>query len=58
MKTGFIEYHHIMPISDYYANAETTLSDLALVCANCHRMLHRAIGVLTIEQLKNRIRVV
>lgn len=37
---GFIECHHIRPLSD--AGASTTrLRDLALVCSNCHRMIHR-----------------
>lgn len=37
---GFIECHHIFPIGSGVERV-TELSDLALVCANCHRMLHR-----------------
>lgn len=37
---GFIECHHIFPIGSGVERV-TKLSDLALVCANCHRMLHR-----------------
>lgn len=36
----FIECHHLTPIAEPGIR-ETSLSDLALVCANCHRMLHR-----------------
>lgn len=36
----FIECHHLTPIAEPGVR-ETTLRDLALVCANCHRMLHR-----------------
>lgn len=35
----FIECHHLMPIGKT-GQRITTLDDLALVCANCHRMLH------------------
>jgi hypothetical protein len=36
----FIECHHKIPIATG-GERVTTLDDLALVCANCHRMLHR-----------------
>lgn len=40
---GYIECHHIIPVSDYkkVGKIVTTLDDLILVCSNCHRMLHR-----------------
>lgn len=37
--TGFIECHHKIHIAT--GKRITTLADLALVCSNCHRMLHR-----------------
>ena len=52
---GFIEVHHIRPISEgsREVNPET---DLACLCSNCHRMIHKKRDhVLTVEQLK-RIR--
>ncbi|USD26601.1 HNH endonuclease [Flagellimonas marinaquae] len=49
---GFIECHHRTPISELEPNSKTKLSDLALVCSNCHRMLHREINTLSIEALK------
>lgn len=53
----FIECHHRTPISQT-GITETTLEDLALVCANCHRMLHKKIDehFLSIEELKNRLK--
>ncbi len=48
---GFIECHHTSPLSEIENEKETTLDDLRLVCSNCHRMLHRKIGI-TIEDLK------
>lgn len=49
----FIECHHIKPISDS-GERETNLDDLALVCPNCHRMLHKKIDgcFLSIEELR------
>lgn len=35
----FIECHHKIPI--HHGERITTIEDLALVCSNCHRMLHR-----------------
>ena len=49
----FIECHHKTPISET-GETETKLEDLALVCANCHRMLHKKINgeFLSIQQLQ------
>lgn len=38
---GYIECHHVRPVSELRAGETTRVQDLALVCANCHRMLHR-----------------
>src|SRR5690606_20350247 len=40
---GFIECHHKEPISSGKIR-RTTIDDLAIVCSNCHRMLHRKKG--------------
>lgn len=37
----FIEVHHKTPLSKIESVVRTTLEDLLLVCANCHRMIHR-----------------
>lgn len=50
--SGYIECHHTMPISDYEPGQKTKLEDLALVCANCHRMLHRRRPWLSIAELR------
>lgn len=52
---GYIEAHHIIPIASLENGQRTKLSDLAAVCANCHRMLHRD-GLLTLEELKALLR--
>jgi 5-methylcytosine-specific restriction endonuclease McrA len=42
---GFIECHHLKPISEKYgqdqSSLKTNLNDVAVLCANCHRMIHR-----------------
>ena len=48
----FIECHHKKPISEITPGMKTTLDDLALVCSNCHRMIHRN-GLKTIEEIKS-----
>jgi 5-methylcytosine-specific restriction enzyme A len=52
---GFIEAHHRVPLSNLVGASKTELKDLALVCSNCHRMLHREINTLTVNELKSRI---
>jgi predicted HNH restriction endonuclease len=37
-------------------SSKTTLDDLSLVCSNWHRMLHRGIDNLSVENLKMKIR--
>jgi len=56
---GFIEVHHIQALADnkgeeIETNPET---DLTVLCANCHRMIHRKGGItLTISELKEKIK--
>jgi len=51
---GFAECHHnLLPISGLTQATATKLSDLAIVCANCHRMLHRVRPWKSVEQLKD-----
>lgn len=37
----FAEVHHLRPLGDMDGPVMTRLADLAVVCANCHRMIHR-----------------
>jgi len=48
----FIECHHVTPVSELKAGATTRLSDLVVVCSNCHRMLHRRRPWLTAAELR------
>ena len=52
---AFAECHHRVPLSALREEAATRLKDLAIVCANCHRMLHRSKPMLTVEGLRERL---
>jgi 5-methylcytosine-specific restriction protein A len=52
---GFVECHHTKPLSSLQPNDTTKLSDLAIVCANCHRMLHQAKELVSIQELKELV---
>jgi len=53
---GYIECHHKTPLANFKVSTVTRLNDLALVCSNCHRMLHRRIDTITIEDLRMMIK--
>ncbi|MFA0110753.1 HNH endonuclease [Vibrio breoganii] len=41
LSEGYIEVHHIKPISTLAEHTPTNIDDLILLCPNCHRMVHR-----------------
>jgi hypothetical protein len=51
----FIEAHHTIPVSLLPPGAKTKVSELALVCSNCHRMLHRTRPWRSIPQLRSLV---
>ncbi len=53
---GFIECHHNVPLSELGENTSIRLSDLSLVCSNCHRMIHWKRPLLTINGLASLIK--
>ena len=53
---GFAECHHRKPVATLCEGETTRFEDLAIVCANCHRMLHRDV-FLTVEGLREVIGV-
>jgi 5-methylcytosine-specific restriction protein A len=52
---GFIECHHTKPLATLGTEIKTHIDDLALVCANCHRMIHRRHPWLTLAELRGLI---
>jgi 5-methylcytosine-specific restriction protein A len=53
---GFIEIHHALPVHQLRPGAKTRLSDLHLLCANCHRTVHAKRPWLTLDELKGYVR--
>ncbi len=49
--SGFAECHHRIPLAELTEEYRIKLSELAIVCANCHRMLHRRQN-LTVDELQ------
>jgi 5-methylcytosine-specific restriction enzyme A len=49
---GFIECHHLKPLSEYVPNEKTTKENLVLICSNCHKMLHKYRPWLARDELK------
>nr|WP_235675276.1 MULTISPECIES: hypothetical protein [Bacillus cereus group] len=36
-----MEEHHVSPVSELKEDATTKIEDIAMVCSNWHKMLHR-----------------
>lgn len=52
---NFCEVHHLKPLAKADGIVKTTLEDLAVVCSNCHRIIHRSDPMLTIQGLTNLV---
>lgn len=52
---GFIEGHHTTPLHQMKKGHKTKIGDIALVCSNCHRMLHRIKPLLKVKELMERL---
>lgn len=51
---NFAEGHHKKMVADMDKEGETiTIDDIAIVCSNCHAMLHRSNPPISVEELKN-----
>lgn len=53
---GYIEVHHTKPLETLRPGARTKLSELAVLCANCHRMVHAKRPWLAMEDLVALVR--
>ncbi|MEW9521248.1 HNH endonuclease [Streptomyces tubercidicus] len=52
---GYIECHHVVPLH-VAGEGRTKLSDLALICSNCHRMIHRKAPWPTPQDLRRQLK--
>lgn len=47
----FIEIHHIKPLSQMRNDERTKIQDIAMLCSNCHSIIHRKQPWLSKEEL-------
>lgn len=57
---GYIECHHLNPVSDrpereWAESVRTALTEVRVLCANCHRVVHRTRPALSLEALMTAI---
>jgi len=52
---GFIEAHHTIPVSELRGRRKTKIEEIALVCSNCHRILHRRRPWLSVTELREML---
>jgi len=50
-----IEAHHKVPIAQLQPDSVTTVHDVVMVCATCHRVIHSKNPCLTVEELRLKL---
>jgi len=48
------EIHHCRPLAEAPEATETLLSDLSVLCANCHRAIYRTKPMMSVEEFRAR----
>src|SRR5206468_3631981 len=51
---NFIEAHHLLPVSSA-GISKPKIKDIALLCSNCHRMVHKRRPWLSLAELQNLV---
>lgn len=52
VRFGVFEVHHKVPYSEKFKKRKLMVSDLAVLCANCHRMVHKMPDLADISALQ------
>ena len=52
----YCEVHHLLPLGHAKAERKTALKDLAVLCANCHRVVHLKNPPFTLEEMEVMVR--
>jgi len=52
---GFCEVHHLHALSARESNQTTCIEDLAVLCSNCHSIIHRFVPLISPSELRNYI---
>ena len=51
----YCEVHHLLPLSDIEHSTQTRIEDLAILCANCHRVVHLHNPPHTLNQVRRML---
>jgi 5-methylcytosine-specific restriction protein A len=55
LSSDIFECHHTQPLHSLTGTTRTRLADLAVVCPNCHRALHRSAQPISIAEMRSRV---
>lgn len=59
LQEAFFEVHHLIPLANLVEERATTVADISLLCASCHRGIHKLMSIkktnVTIEDAKNAL---
>jgi 5-methylcytosine-specific restriction protein A len=53
--SDYCEVHHLLPLSAVEKSTQTSLDHLAVLCANCHRVVHLVNPPYTLEQVRSML---
>ena len=53
--TDCCEVHHLLPLSEVEHTTRTRMEDLAILCANCHRVVHRHNPPYTLNEVRSML---
>jgi len=51
--SDYCEIHHLLPLSEVEHTTRTRMEDLAILCANCHRVVHLRNPPYTLNEVKS-----
>lgn len=55
VRAAVFEVHHKVPYAESFETRRLEVSDLSVLCANCHRMIHKMPDVADVEALRGYI---
>jgi|GEM_PF-2949240 Predicted restriction endonuclease len=55
LAAGYCEVHHLLPLATLVTARKTRLEDLAILCANCHRVAHLRIPPFEISEIRSML---
>lgn len=54
----YCEVHHLLPLAELERAAKTRVEDLAILCANCHRVVHLRNPPFALEEVRGMLATV